>query len=115
MIIRFKEGVRLNFTSPPIIALLTHLVDVGERFSNQINGDLTITSGNDSAHKPNSRHYTDEAIDIRSKNFLTEKAKREFRAALEESLGPKFRVLYENRGTPNEHFHAQVKMGEKFV
>lgn len=76
--------------------------------------ELVITSINDGNHKQDSRHYTNEAIDIRSHNFPSEFLKKEFRRELEAYLGPKFRVLYESAGTPNQHFHVQVRKGMKF-
>ena len=76
--------------------------------------EIVITSINDSTHSENSRHYRNEAIDIRSKNFPSREVKRNFRAKYEEMLGPKFRVLLENEGTENEHFHTQVKKGHHY-
>lgn len=76
--------------------------------------ELVVTSISDSQHSPNSRHYRNEAIDIRSKNFPTRESKRQFRAFYEMLLGPNFRVLLEAEGTPNEHFHAQVRKGMTF-
>lgn len=75
---------------------------------------LVITAIADSVHSPNSRHYTNEALDLRSKNFRNREDKRIFRAELELFLGPFFRVLLESEGTPNEHFHIQVKKGLKY-
>jgi hypothetical protein len=76
---------------------------------------LVITSINDGVHSTNSRHYKNEAIDLRSKNFLTREMKRKFRSEFELYLGPKFRVLLENLGTENEHFHIQVRKGQEFL
>ena len=73
--------------------------------------ELVITSINDGQHMEGSRHYKNQAIDIRSKNFPNRDSKRQFRAKLEEMLGPGFRVLLENEGLDNEHFHAQVRKG----
>lgn len=76
--------------------------------------NLIITSLNDSQHSSNSRHYKNEAIDVRSKNFPSRESKRIFRQELELFLGPFFRVLIESEGTDNEHFHIQVKKGLKY-
>lgn len=88
---------------------------------------LIITSINDGVHSPNSRHYTNEAIDIRSHNFSSREAKRAFRQSFEEFLNyhpiltsyipirnNKFRILFENVGKTNEHFHVQVLKGESY-
>ena len=72
---------------------------------------FVVTAGSDGQHMEDSRHYTGEAIDVRSKNFPTLEAKERFREAYEMALGPKFRVLFESVGTNQEHFHAQVRRG----
>lgn len=117
-----SHSVRLNFNSEPIRRLVrtlgeidvTHASWVRDGAARSYTGDLVVTSGNDSTHSTGSRHYTDEAIDLRSHNFVSRAAKREFRVWWEEYLGPQFRVLLEQEGTPNEHFHAQVKKGHTY-
>lgn len=122
--VRIKSSaVRLNFASEPIRRLLRALgeVDAEHRLRVQQNaqvlydGDLWVTSGNDSTHGTGSRHYSDEAIDVRSHNFRSRMAKRYFREWYERTLGPQFRVLLEGEGTDNEHFHAQVRKGHVYV
>lgn len=76
--------------------------------------DLIITSMNDSSHSVNSRHYRNEAIDIRSKNFSDNEEKEIFRKEFELTLGPFFTVILENLGRETEHFHVQVKKGLSF-
>jgi hypothetical protein len=87
---------------------------------------LTITSIYDGTHLPDSRHYLGEAIDIRAKNFNKMAEKIQFRGELESALnthplalaqgaGGSFRVLLENPGGDNEHFHVQVKKGRTFA
>lgn len=116
----FKDGVRLNFDAPAI----RHIIDVLDEASETsavraciLYGDLTITSGNDGQHAPTSRHYRDEAVDIRLHNIKS--AKRSFlREYLEARLNGrypgKFTVLREYIGTEREHLHAQVTKGEVF-
>ena len=76
--------------------------------------NLIITSANDGQHKPDSKHYKNQAIDLRSKSFKDEQAKFDFMTALSKELGPKFSILYEYPGQLNEHFHIQVKKGESW-
>lgn len=116
--VRIKsEAVRLNFASPALQRLVQTLsaLAVAQREAGWWIGDLVITSGNDSRHSPTSRHYTDEAIDIRTHNFVSLAAKQRFRQMYEQALGPQFRVLLEGVGTLNEHLHAQVRKGHAFV
>lgn len=109
-----KASVRFKRFTPALMTLLNTLYacDLGKLEGQP--ADLVITSANDSQHAPNSKHYEDAALDVRSKSFPTLAAKRTFRAHLETQLGPKFRVLYEDHGTPQQHFHCQVRKGVTF-
>jgi hypothetical protein len=108
--ISFKAGVRIDFASPAMQRLVITLAQLAR----QERVDFVITSANDSRHLVDSRHYTNEAIDIRSKSFPTA-VKRRLREVYEAMLGPQFRVLLEVEGTDNEHFHAQVRRGAVYV
>lgn len=119
-----KEGVLLKRVTPAL-AWIFYVLDGFVRNNNWLPVELVITSIEDGKHAPNSRHYRGEAIDIRSKNFLNRDLKRRFRSELESALnhhplvtakgvGDNFRVLLEVEGTPNEHFHVQVRKGQTF-
>lgn len=69
--------------------------------------DLVITAASDGKHKVGSRHYTFEAIDLRTKTFKDHQAKVGFASRLRNELGSGFTVLLESEGTPNEHLHIQ--------
>jgi hypothetical protein len=75
---------------------------------------MMITSGSEGTHLPNSRHYTFEAVDVRS-NWFKPDIKPMVKALLEMELGSQFTVLLENENGPNEHFHIQVRYGHKYV
>lgn len=107
-----KPSVRFKTFTPALTYILDKVRRTAERTSHV--PEVVITSANDSTHSPNSRHYTDEAIDLRTKNFPTEAAKRAFAAQLRVELGDAFTVLYESAGTPNEHLHVQVRKGRSF-
>lgn len=102
--LQFKEGVKLNLASPAVLRLVLVL----HNLSIEDETTYTITSGNDSKHMTGSRHYTDEAIDVRTK-FLTQAAKKKLRQRYEAALGVQFRCILEGLGTSNEHMHAQVR------
>ncbi len=68
---------------------------------------VVITSGNDSGHMRASRHYSDDALDFRSKDFGSTAAKRAFLAAVLKRLGASYEGLLEDLGGPNEHFHVE--------
>jgi hypothetical protein len=83
--------------------------------------EIWVTSINDSLHSKGSRHYLNEAMDIRSKNFPTIEAKRYFVKRLSSILNShpddpnKFFVMLEFEGGGNEHFHVQVRKGISFM
>jgi hypothetical protein len=80
---------------------------------------LVVTSINDGRHMEGSKHYTDNAIDWRTKgpaaNTMGSTArKRRFRRQLTALLGARFTVILEGLGTPHEHIHVQVKKGAQY-
>ena len=95
--LKIKPGVKFSKDSLALGRLLATLLTL------DYNGEVVITSGSDGQHMTGSKHYTGEAIDIRSFNLSDPEG---FRGLFERALGPKFRVLLES-----DHIHAQVKRG----
>ena len=112
--ILFKPNVRLKRFTPAIRFILISLDDLNARELEDYPTDFVVTSINDSKHKDNSKHYIDLAVDVRSKNFASEFIKKMFVQDMQNRLGSRFYVVYENAGTENEHFHIQVKKGQTF-
>lgn len=128
-IVTFKSNVRVKVLTP-FLARTLFMLEYLCRDPHSVLADLLppdglmITSINDSGHMEGSRHYRDEALDLRSHNFPSEAHRTAFRSALERALNvtpngttytPKlFTVLYEDAGTPNAHFHVQVAKGRQF-
>jgi len=111
-----KPGVTFKGFTWGLVRILDVLVHIARAFPEWFtDGELEITSANDSTHSrtPPSRHYSNEALDIRSHD-LTDQAKDAFLIALSRMLGPGFHVALESRGTPNEHIHIQVTRGWSF-
>ena len=107
--------MRLDCSKPAIQHLLAKASEAARICRGLYVGPITVTSGNDSkAHVKNSRHYTDEAIDLRSHNFISDDAKLQFADTLMSLLGPRFIVMIEAGGTDSEHFHAQVRRKQTF-
>lgn len=106
-IVTCKAGVRFQGFRPAAVRILLALARVSDRF------EVVITAGSDGAHLPTSRHYTFEALDLRTKH-LGEAQRAAFLAALEADLGPAFTVLLEGAGTPNEHAHVQPVKGSVY-
>lgn len=100
--------------TPALLHMLKCLMIIDREYEGTKPDRLVITAIANGVHSNNSRHYTNEALDLRSNNFPTRESKRAFRQKFEELLGLKFRVLLESENTLNEHFHIQVKKGETF-
>lgn len=119
-VLTFKQGVRLRLTAPAMAYVTASLDRLSERDDVRavLDGDLMVTSGNDSRHAANSRHYRDEALDLRVHNIPATK-RWWLREVLEDALNAPFgrtafRVMYEGDGTPNAHYHVQVTKGTTF-
>jgi hypothetical protein len=79
--------------------------------------DLTITSLDDGLHGEHSKHYEEEAVDIRTKHLLPSE-KAIFASKLNELLNPLgFDCVFEKPGQTGEHEHVEFdpKAGEKFL
>jgi hypothetical protein len=108
-----KSSVRFKAFPPAMLRMLMGLYAVAASIDDV--PELVITSANDSTHSPNSRHYRDEALDIRVHNFPTEAARRRLAATVRDVMGPQFTVLYEAAGTPQAHVHIQVKRAHTYT
>lgn len=121
-----KPNVRLKALTPALTWIF-YALDGFVRHSGAkyLPAELVITAIYDGEHLPESKHYIGQAIDIRSKNILQMSDKLLFRRELEgvlnthplalaQGVGNAFRVLLENPGGDNEHFHVQVKKGGTF-
>src|SRR5215203_5773686 len=76
------------------------------------NYGFVITSANDSTHMEHSRHYANEALDIRTHNL---RDPEQVQIELTIQLGSRFTVLLEGRGSPNEHLHIQSARNRKYT
>lgn len=61
--IRFKGGVVVTKVTIIVAAVYNAWVEVSAP------GDMWVTSGNDSVHMPDSKHYHDEALDFRTRGL----------------------------------------------
>ena len=114
MIVTKSSMVYFDVLTEPLLYMLNSLYEF-HRVNRERHPDkLVITAMSNGVHMKDSKHYTGEAIDLRSNNFSSRDAKRTFRSEFEKFLGPKFRVLLEGETTINEHFHIQVRKGMEF-
>lgn len=108
------KKVRFDTLTPAMAWILYRLEHFHRVLMKNGPTNLVITSMNDGEHMHNSRHYIDEAIDIRTHNFPNLESKIDFCYRFNDMLGPKFTVILENQGLPTEHIHVQVKKGLTF-
>lgn len=108
-----KDGVRLRRVTPALVRIFDALCALDGAHP-WMPPELVITSLHDGTHAPDSRHYTDEAVDLRTHAFATPEDRRTFRALLSTELGLRFTVLFEDEGGPNEHIHIQPRKGTTF-
>jgi len=108
-----KVSVRFKGFTRGLIRILAGVLVVAERTKIR---EIVVTSANDGRHsqRPRSRHYTNEALDIRSRNFKTDAARQLFLRRLRRELGIAFYVAYEHGGKPSAHFHVQVRRGTTY-
>lgn len=97
--LKIKAGVR-----PHLLTIAAAVANVAAQW----NITVTITSGTDGVHMQWSKHYTFDALDIRSKApFASLDEKRAFLKAVLKRLGPHYQGILENVGEPSEHFHVE--------
>jgi NADPH:quinone reductase-like Zn-dependent oxidoreductase len=100
-LIKFKG----NVVVPPVVIILAAVRNAYEELGLQ--GIVTVTSGNDSQHMVGSRHFADAALDFRTKHLTKIADKIAWAATSKKRLGPKYDVVLEALGTPNEHLHVE--------
>ena len=98
-LIHFKAGVDVSQQAILTAAIVNAATDLGLP-------DMVITSGRDGTHLTTSKHYSDEALDFRTKH-LTGTEKHALVAHIFTRLGRDYDVLLEQAGTPNEHGHVE--------
>lgn len=70
---KIKIGVSTTYLKYPLANKLNEIALVC-KLVNGVNYEMTITSGNDGVHMKNSKHYKNEAIDIRTRDMSQENA-----------------------------------------
>ena len=68
--------------------------------------DMFVTSGNDGTHMKGSKHYTNDALDIRT-HHLDVDTRRALITDIQHRLGNDYQLVLEDAGKPNEHLHIE--------
>lgn len=103
-LIKFKMGVKV----PKVVIIACALINAANQLD--LDEDMLVTSGNDSIHSDRSKHYTDEALDFRTKH-LSKSDKHKLVAAVKKRLGPNYDVILESEDLNNEHLHIEHDPG----
>ena len=100
-----KSGVKLAELTPQVVLALV----IADELWRDRGSDLRITSANDGIHPGGLRpsfHPKGQAVDLGIKD-IPEGNRMALITALADRLGAEFDVLWEHRGTDNEHIHLQ--------
>lgn len=100
-----KETAEIKHLVSEIKAIFPVIISVWKKHNAPI---PVITSGNDSQHKKNSKHYSNRAIDLRGNNVSGETL-RSIAKELQEELGKKYFVQAEvfPKNSATDHIHVQ--------
>lgn len=98
-----KVLIKSSAVQPRLLLLMAAVANTAQALA----WDVTITSGCDSCHMEGSRHYTMEALDVRTKNFKDSAAKHSFVKAVITRLGKDYQGILEYEGKANEHAHFE--------
>lgn len=120
-VVRTLPGVQFAVIAPAGFAILGALW----RTSQDLQRDLTITSGTDGEHSgPEDPHHLGCAYDVRSHDFLPSEKDAFVRQVLNCLGAPSpesggyitafFFGWLENANTPNEHYHFQLRHGLQY-
>ena len=97
MALEFKEGVKLTITKA-----VNKLLQAGATAFAVVGKPCVVTSGSDGQHKVNSKHYTNEAIDLRTFHLQGNELDTVVQA-LKNTLGKDFDVVIEASHLHLEH------------
>jgi hypothetical protein len=100
--LRFKDGVSLSNMQPQVVVGLI----LAEQAFATVGAECVVTSVNDGAHTTESFHYSGLAADLRIKHVHPNQ-RQAVVARLGDLLGPEWDVLWEAKGTDNEHVHIE--------
>jgi hypothetical protein len=95
--IKFRGSV----ITPKVVIIVAAVANAAAEL--RLPGDIYVTSGNDGQHMPGSKHYTDEALDFRSRH-LTAEQQAAWVLAIRRRLGSHYDVVLEHNP---EHLHVE--------
>ena len=106
MIVIKDNSVEVASLHPAIWHALRTYDELRQRHG--VDKDTVITSGNDGHHSLTSLHWIGHAADARTHD-VPSGVMSTIVGELKKALGIDFDVLWEARGTPNEHLHIELQ------
>lgn len=100
----------LDNVTPPLIRLVCGIANTIASMPIQ---DVTITHGTDGVHKAGSLHGIGAALDVRTHNQTDVHKTALFTMLSEKFPAPRFDVIFEDRGGPNEHIHIEDNFAKR--
>ena len=88
---------------PPSLRIAAVLINTASELAL---GPMYITSGSEGVHRSGSKHYTNAALDFRTKHLSPEDRQR-LVTRVRENLGPDYDIVLEAVGRANEHLHIE--------
>lgn len=98
--LKIKSGVQ---SGNPLLAAII----IAESIYTKYGYECVITSLNDGKHMQGSKHYTDDGVDLRTKNISEPSHKELIKREITEALGKDYDIIFEDRGGVNEHLHIE--------
>lgn len=102
MALKFKEGVQLTATKA-----VNQILDAGVQVFDTLAKDCVVTAGRDGVHQIQSKHYTDEALDLRRFHLEPHEVEPVVQG-LKQALGKDFDVVLEH-----DHLHVEYDPKQK--
>ncbi len=99
-LLKFKDSVHVPRT------VLIAIAAINAANALKFEGEMWITSGNDSIHMQGSKHYSDEALDFRTHQLPTAQ-KHAWKDEIARRLGKGYDLLLEDENGSNEHLHVE--------
>lgn len=101
--LQIKPGARIFGLRPEMILAV---IAVESAYASHGIANCIITHAIDGTHSVGSEHYAGAALDFRMHNVPSVQRERLVQD-IKEALGADYFVLWEAKGTPNEHLHIE--------